>query len=320
MGFYRLRKESGSRLRANASPFWVPFARNNCQNDPIMSDALITAILSISLIGMTALGIYVSFVPLDPAEKELSALRRRSTIVSIGFVILTGVIMTLSVTQTQRAGKQQNAANNKISTLTDQIAAANEKLATTQTSLQSSLLDAEFMKGQLASLGQRVTTLDFDGKLAASNNTAILQQLRDAQNEQLSHLPTLQRLSNKDLKETVHAFARRLESEGKGLEQLDDDIATDQKIFVGVDKRSQDQNKVLADIAIRRSDWSAALASTIAKEGPLAIAYRDELLRRMGRTTPPMKWLSEDSGKQIRADYIFAYGMFLDDLAQDFSR
>src|SRR5216683_6086902 len=101
-----------------------------------MSDPLVTAILSTCLVAMTALGVYVSFVPLDPADKNLPVLRRRSVIVSTCFVFLTVVIITLSVVQTQRSGKQKDAANEKISTLTERVATANEQLAKTQTSLQ----------------------------------------------------------------------------------------------------------------------------------------------------------------------------------------
>jgi hypothetical protein len=108
--------------------------------------------------------------------------------VSACFVFLTVAIISLSGVQTQRAGRQQEAANNQISALTVQVAGANQKLVMAQNSLQASLLDGEFMKGQLALLGQRVITLDSDGKIAAANNAAILQQLTDSQNEQLSRL------------------------------------------------------------------------------------------------------------------------------------
>lgn len=285
----------------------------------MMSDTLVTAILSTCLVAMTALGIYVSFVPLDPADKNLPVLRRRSVIVSAGFVFFTVVIITLSVVQTQRAGKQQDAANNKISTLTEQVAAANEKLVKTQGSLQASLLDAEFMKGQLASLGQRVTTLDSDGKIAASNNAAIMRQFADAQNEQLSHLPALQRLSNKDLKETVNAFSRRLVTEEKNLERLDDETANNLRRFAGITNPSLDQQEAIAELTNKRHAWYAALISTIGQESSLAKAYRDELIRRLGQNEAQhLNWPSEDD-KPIRQERILGYALYLDELEQKLS-
>jgi septal ring factor EnvC (AmiA/AmiB activator) len=284
-----------------------------------MPDTLITAILSICLIGMTALGIYVSFVPLNPTDKKVPVIRRRSVIVSVAFVLLTALIITLSVIQTQRAGKQQDAANNKISELTVQVTTENQKLEKTQTSLHSSLLETEFMKGQLESLGRKVTTLDYDGKTAASNNAAILEQLRDAQNEQLSHLPALQRMSNKELNETVNAFSKRLISEERRLEKLDDEIGETQARFSAVTNPSQDQKRALAELAAKRRAWSDELLSTISQESSLATAYRDELMRRLGENVARrLNWPSEDD-KPLREERLFGYALYLEEMAQKLS-
>jgi hypothetical protein len=183
-------------------------------------------------------------------------------------------------------------------------------------SLQASLLDGEFMKGQLALLGQRVITLDSDGKIAAANNAAILQQLTDSQNEQLSHLPALQRLSNKDLQETVYAFSKRLKSEDKGLEKLDDDLALNERRFLYVTNPSPEQLKFMADATDKRKAWYSALASIVAQESRLATGYRDELIRRLGQNEVMLlNWPSEDPNKPIRPERIFGYAMYLENMA-----
>lgn len=280
-----------------------------------MSDTLITVFLNLFLICMTALGIYVSFVPLDTTDKLHH--RRRSLVVVSVFVCLTVLIITLSTVQTRRTGAQQEAANAKISALARGESAANDKLVAAQINLQSSLLEEEFMKGQLDALGRRVTTLDYDNRLASANNAAVLQEMRDAQNEQLSHLPALQRMSNKDLKETVHVFSRRLGGEGRNLERLDDEIAANQRRYAGVTNPSNEQQKELADIAARKRAWNNALMSTINNEGNLAIAYRNELIRRLGRdVVPQLSWPTEDN-KPLREERIFSYAQYLDNLAQE---
>jgi hypothetical protein len=174
-----------------------------------MADIIISGLIGLLAAGLAVVGVYVSFVPLSPEDKDRPFLRRRAAWVSVALTVLTIAIIVLTGIQAWRNGKQNEGNTEAIRNLGTDLKNSRDAQDKAQQSLQAALLSQEYMKGQLSGLSMMVGRLDSDGNAGSVNLAKALRQLASEPKPHATGIepPAIKKMTNAQLRTKVIDFA-----------------------------------------------------------------------------------------------------------------
>ncbi len=253
------------------------------------------AIIGITQLALGALGVWVS---LRPPKREHHWL----WIGGFCAIGLLGIVLT--VIAGRNADRDQAKAAADLSDVKASQKDTNEQLSKANAALKQNAIDEAFMKGQLSGLSLMVGKIGTDSSVNSGAISKALLAIAKGSDSQGVQPPAIQRMTNKQLKSTVIAFANQMRALRLQLEQEFEEhsMRTQNTPSVGM---SPEQSSQLFRQQVEENErfdnaQSWKISTTII--GP-ATEFRDELLRRIGPLAPsadiPSLWVAGGKGQAM---------------------